>query len=109
VAGKSWALSVCFSYPSAKTVVITKSWRWFYRSRLMQSKSMLQLSGMKTWYVMCNNGSALLSTICCCQSWLMSASLKTIMYFGYDACKNQFMACLLYENIFSSTYRLFFT
>jgi hypothetical protein len=25
VAGKSWALSVCFSYPSAKTVVITKS------------------------------------------------------------------------------------
>jgi hypothetical protein len=25
VAGKSWALSICFSYPSAKTVVITKS------------------------------------------------------------------------------------
>jgi hypothetical protein len=30
-------------------------------------------------------------------SSVMSASLKTIMSFGYGACKNQFMACLLYE------------
>jgi hypothetical protein len=45
--------------------------RWLCKSRLMLSKSILYLSVMKTLYVVSNNGSGLLSNICCRQSCLL--------------------------------------